>query len=278
MLIVRKTIAGTFGGVCQALCSAPLDFAKTRMQAGTAKTFREAVSGVSVSTIFAAQGPNVCLSGIFNSVLFSTNTAAKELVKRAFGLPDSGEPMPLRYVSLASALAAPIPVLIVTPADLIRVNMQTAGGNKRKSMFTVLREIVADGGVSALGRGYSTNIAMRCVALPAYFGGEQTCRAFYGARFPSHSDFVVSLVSGGFAGVCFWALACPLERVKILVQAQKDAVKQGPVAIAKQLYIEGGIRTFYRGISVVLLRAVPANASVFAGVSVASSALESRGW
>ena len=72
-------------------------------------------------------------------------------------------------------------------------------------------------------------------------------------------DFSLSelFVAGGFAGVLTTAIMAPGERIKCLLQIQKDAKEKkydGPVDCAKKLYREGGIRSVYRGTVLTFMR------------------------
>ena len=66
-------------------------------------------------------------------------------------------------------------------------------------------------------------------------------------------------VAGGFSGILTTVIMAPGERIKCLLQIQKDAVQKkydGPVDCAKKLYREGGIRSIYRGTVLTLCRGI----------------------
>lgn len=47
-----------------------------------------------------------------------------------------------------------------------------------------------------------------------------------------------------------------------------DAAKMGLFSTMKEIHAEGGIRNFYRGFGVCLVRAFPANAAVYLGLEM----------
>ncbi len=70
--------------------------------------------------------------------------------------------------------------------------------------------------------------------------------------------------AGGSAGFFYWLFFYPLDVIKSAMQtdaqAKKDRRYCGVRDAAKQLYAEGGVARFYKGITPCLLRAIPANA------------------
>jgi len=74
-------------------------------------------------------------------------------------------------------------------------------------------------------------------------------------------------VSGGSAGVTYWALTYPTDVIKSSLQSDELERSQrkynGILDCARKLYREeGGCGRFYRGFSPCMLRAVPANATM----------------
>ena len=66
-------------------------------------------------------------------------------------------------------------------------------------------------------------------------------------------------LAGGFSGILTTVIMAPGERIKCLLQIQKDAAEKkynGPVDCMKKLYREGGIRSIYRGTLLTLCRGV----------------------
>lgn len=71
-------------------------------------------------------------------------------------------------------------------------------------------------------------------------------------------------VAGGSAGFLYWLFFYPLDVLKSAIQtdaqAKSQRVYKGIADAAQQLYKEGGVARFYKGVTPCLLRAVPANA------------------
>lgn len=74
-----------------------------------------------------------------------------------------------------------------------------------------------------------------------------------------------SLISGGFAGLCYWSVVYPIDYVKTIMQTDNLADRQykGVMETISKRLAEGGVKTFYKGYLVCLLRAAPVNAGGF---------------
>ena len=69
--------------------------------------------------------------------------------------------------------------------------------------------------------------------------------------------------AGGVAGVFYWALTYPTDVIKssLMSDAAETSKRKynGIVDCARQIYKEGGMKSFFRGFTPCLLRAIPAN-------------------
>ena len=63
----------------------------------------------------------------------------------------------------------------------------------------------------------------------------------------------------------------PADTAKSMIQTQEERMSISTAA--KDLYRQGGIKYFYRGLTPTLLRAAPANAAVFGCYEITSTML-----
>jgi solute carrier family 25 carnitine/acylcarnitine transporter 20/29 len=286
-MVGRKFVAGSFGGVCQALCSHPFDLVKSRIQSGAypsiATCVRDTLAKEGATAFYKGVGPPIAIAGFYNAVLFGSNEAAKKLVGAACGL-DARQPMPISYVMVAGVLTAPTSVAVLTPADVVKIQLQLQRESRATAQYSGMLDCVLQlwrtGGVRSLMRGYVPTLATRVVGLPGYFAGNDAGKRWWRRQSPGSSDFVTAMFGGCCAGVCFWTLCYPFDLIKTRVQAQRagTAVKLSPTQIARDVFAQRGARGFYAGFGACLLRALPANASVMAGIDVSEKWLAKRGW
>lgn len=85
----------------------------------------------------------------------------------------------------------------------------------------------------------------------------------------------VHLLGGATAGIASWTVAFPIDTVKSIIQADHlnikalDRVKM--VAVARRVYLEGGIKAFFRGYLTCIVRSIPVNAITLSGFEVTKS-------
>jgi len=80
-------------------------------------------------------------------------------------------------------------------------------------------------------------------------------------------SMVRQFVSGGVAGVMYWAMTYPTDVIKSSMQSDELEPSQRKfrniVDCARKLYRdEGGWKRFYRGFTPCMLRSIPANATM----------------
>jgi hypothetical protein len=95
-----------------------------------------------------------------------------------------------------------------------------------------------------------------------YFGVYETFKAMAPQKNGVPAGWV-SLVGGGLAGALSWILVFPLDVVKSLVQKEALTTTRTFSTIVKERYQEFGIRGFYRGMNMQLVRSVPVHAINF---------------
>mmetsp|Transcript_51496 Transcript_51496/g.78191 ORF Transcript_51496/g.78191 Transcript_51496/m.78191 type:complete len:86 (-) Transcript_51496:5-262(-) len=73
------------------------------------------------------------------------------------------------------------------------------------------------------------------------------------------------MIAGGCAGTAYWLSNYPFDVIKNKMQASVGKGKRynGMMECGKDIYRTDGWRGFTRGLSVCLLRALPANATCF---------------
>jgi len=110
---------------------------------------------------------------------------------------------------------------------------------------------------------------MNSVECSPVAGFYELCRDGLTAPGKTVSDLSMTrmFISGGVAGVAYWALTYPTDVIKSSLQSDELEHSQrkyhGILDCARKLYHdEGGWRRFFRGFTPCLLRAIPANATM----------------
>ncbi|XP_061338588.1 mitochondrial arginine transporter BAC2-like [Gastrolobium bilobum] len=153
------------------------------------------------------------------------------------------------------------------PLDTLRILQQSS---KTGSASTILRNVVAKEGPSALYRGMGAPLASVTFQNAMVFQIYAVLSRAFSTPSVSASD-PPSLKGVALGGICTGAvqstLLSPVELIKIRLQLQNTGqltdTQKGPVMIAKNIWKMEGIRGIYRGFGITMLRDAPAHGFYF---------------
>ena len=79
----------------------------------------------------------------------------------------------------------------------------------------------------------------------------------------SHLPFYVPFLAGGTAGTSYWVFTYPIDYVKTAMQTDKlgNFKYVNTLDCIKQKYAEHGLKGFYKGYVICMLRSFPVNAA-----------------
>jgi hypothetical protein len=288
LLVFRRVVGGSVGGVAQALCSHPFDTIKSRIQAGVATSVIECAQATfkneGLRGFYKGVLPPMTICGVYNATLFSANQAARNLVRPA-DLPP-GADMPLPRVALAAIMAGPLCCAIVCPVEVVKVRLQLQTADAAKAEFSgvwdCIVKTVRREGPLALYNGYSALLMSRTIGLPFYFGGyELTKQALQGPTPPGRTATpptnTTALLAGTMAGWCFWTSCYPCDYIKTKMQmAPKGSTSF--VKVLTETVRTHGVRQLYSGYGACMLRSAPANASVWFAMENTIGWMGRNGW
>ncbi|KAI0150621.1 mitochondrial carrier [Xylariaceae sp. FL1272] len=201
---------------------------------------------------------------------------------------------------LAGAAGGLATWVISTPTELIKCRAQLADRTSSSaSSLNIARRIIRTEGIRGLYCGGVITALRDSIGYGFYFwayelGGRlMRTKSEQGRSVPeddnsmtelsstslSSQDAARVLLCGGVAGVVTWASIFPLDVVKTRVQAGKEGSghlglataatplletsasrRRGAIEVAREAYQEGGIRIFFRGLTICSARAFIVNA------------------
>jgi len=190
---------------------------------------------------------------------------------------DQEEVKPLYKNFISGGFGGTCGVVCGQPLDTIKVRLQTMRKQVRgrrpefTGTFDCLRKTVRNEGFRSLYKGMGAPVAVRAPIFATLFSsfGFAKSQVLDYRKDPHHKlAFFENFLCGAFAGLFSSAIAAPSERIKCLLQVQRDSGKKiysGPFDCFQKLYREGGARSLFRGTSLTLCRNVPAFGVYFAG-------------
>lgn len=163
-------------------------------------------------------------------------------------------------------------VVVGHPFDTIKVRLQTMAlpkpGENPLYLGTAdcMKKTLAKEGLKGFYKGMGAPLAGVAPIFAISFMGYRVGKQIFGPGDVKLFTYTDYFVAGAFSGIFTTSIMAPGERIKCLLQIQADSktkLYNGPVDCAKKLYMEGGMRSIYRGAGATLLRDVPASGLYF---------------
>ncbi|KAK7866014.1 hypothetical protein R5R35_008529 [Gryllus longicercus] len=280
--LMRYFISGAFGGVCSVTVGHPFDTIKVRLQTmpkvqpgeqplytGTVDCVKKTVATEGIRGLFKGMGARIgVVVPIFAIRFFSFGFAKKSMA----GSTDH-ELTPLQLFA-AGAFAGIFTTIAMAPGERIKCLLQVQGMRKGPPIYSgpsdVVKKLYKSGGIRSVYKGAGATLLRDTPAtgmfLMTYEWLKRTASRKNGPDTPRGMEFTSTLVAGGLAGFGYWFVALPADVVKSRVQSSDMGLYSKGVRDAlPELLREEGVRGLYKGLTVVLLRAFPANAACFIG-------------
>lgn len=265
-------VCGAVAGSAMKLIDHPFDTIKTRMQASqtryasTASCFTSTMRTDGVSGLYRGLPPALIASVTTSALRMTVQSRFNSwLARRIAGPATTFERLPATSRVLAEAgggaacgLVLP---LIFTPLELVKVRRQVvvgAGGGSVGSL-QVLRGVLAERGVRGLYVGHTLTMARSTMGNATLFGSYEGWRCVLARALGSDERArTVQVCAGVLSGWCSQLVCYPIDAAKSRAQARLGSASGGAAVGLlpglRELWREG---TMYRGVSTMLLRAVP---------------------
>jgi solute carrier family 25 (mitochondrial ornithine transporter) member 2/15 len=279
MLDPRDTFSGAIGAACLTYSGTPFEVVKLRLQTCAPNTFASAlhcaralVRAEGLRALWRGALPSLSGNLIDNMVLF---TIQRKLCRLVSGSEDERALTYLQH-ALVGGAAALFSATAICPAELIKCRMMAAPAAGAGGGYKLFAHTLREEGVRGIFRGLGP-LLLRDVPLQfLFFGSYQVHSYVLSSLIPSNDPGLAGLriwLAGGLAGSTAWTVIFPLDVIKSRMQVS-TATSNSMLATSRALLAESGVRGFYKGWSMAVLRAFPANASLIWGVELSSALLK----
>lgn len=268
--------AGYISGAIGIVIGNPLDLIKVRLQAKDAIQSQSAASYVrqfeSTSSLISGTAAPILGYGALNALLFVSYNRTEEAINKGLSLSPN-----LWTTWAAGAIGGLATWFVSTPTELIKCRAQLS--SPPASSWSIAKQIVRSEGLKGLYYGGVVTALRDSIGYGFYFWSYELSTQLMLSTKPEKSfsqDAARVLLCGGLAGVVTWASVFPLDVIKTRVQAQtseaaparmpllpdpaRPAQRLGAMDVARETYREGGIKLFFRGLTVCSVRAFAVNA------------------
>lgn len=236
-------INGAVSGMAGIILSHPFDTIKTNIQSNNPikLNFRFLYSGLYPPLI----GVGFEKAIVFGSFLNFNQFFEKKNFKRETN------------IALSGALSGFFASFIVTPVERIKILLQNgASMEKIKSVQ-----------VSSLFRGLSATFTRETPGFAIYFSVYENLKYHYFTKHNRELPALTSFFFGGVSGAVAWTFIYPQDLIKTKIQSNYNS-SENIFKIMGNIFKEGGLRMFYKGFHLALLRAVPLHAGTFSVMEI----------
>lgn len=262
--IACGSIAGAFGKVIEY----PFDTVKVRLQTQPAHLFPTTYSCIRYTYVNEGiwkgfyQGLASPLFGaaLENAVLFVSFNQCSHVLEKHYSLS------PLSNTVMSGAFAGACASYVLTPVELIKCKLQISNISpnakvRHTRVWPTVMSVIRDRGFAGLWQGQSSTFIRECFGGAVWFTTYEVMKSELCKRHPEKKENYTweLLVAGASAGLSFNASIFPVDTVKSVCQTEHTSLANA----MKKILLKYGVAGFYRGLGITLLRAIPANATVF---------------
>ncbi|KAI9138817.1 mitochondrial carrier domain-containing protein [Paraphysoderma sedebokerense] len=194
--------------------------------------------------------------------------------------PSLAIPLPTAATFVSGTIAGVAQVLVGYPFDTTKVRLQTASPSSinSSSPWRVFSDLVKTEGIRGVYKGVGSPVGGVGICNAVLFSANSTFQnviANYHSR-KQHRVVPVTdhAISGAFSGFFIAFLACPIELLKVRLQAQSLSSTAAATSVAQlrykgiadcfiHTYATNGLKGLYRGLPITILRDIPSFAAYF---------------
>jgi len=276
---VREFIAGQSSGWGLIVAGHPFDTIKVRLQAeGLHGRFRGPMH--CLGDTFRNEGVLGLYKGALGPLLTQGFVNAWEFGIYGIALSALKDPSQqgrgtLGQQWLAGAIAGIATFVVATPQESIKVRVQSQYTKSYDGTFTIARRVWVNEGIAGFYVGASATVLSRFF-FANYIAAYESSR-----KYLADGDKLspgATIVAGACAGTAYWLSNYPFDVIKNKMQAGVHTGKRysSMTECAREIYRIDGWKGFTRGLSVCLLRALPANSCCFLFLEITRAILPAQ--
>jgi len=280
-------VAAAIGGSTAAVIAQPIDTVKTRIQIvghqynhSITQCFKQIQHSEGTLSLWKGVTGPLCSMLLKNGFLFTAEDLSMQLLRKNQTASEQRQNLVKNHV-IAGGMAGATQSIITTPSELAKCRLQMNGLNsKAKTTYkfgavSMIFEIYKSHGIRGTMRGFYPTVLREVPSFSAYFGSYYSLvdlgQRWFDFREPTKIDdvatrnFAWSLLSGGLAGCCGWAVSYPFDVIKTKIQTdcfdkqEYRTIKRTGVMLVR----EGGVLALYQGFRATMVRAFVVNSITF---------------
>lgn len=261
--LLPKIINGGIAGIIGVTCVFPIDLVKTRLQSQSIKP-REVPQYTTMMDCFRKTYYKEGFFGMYRgsgvNILLITPEKAIKLTANDFfrhQLSDRNGNITLNREMIAGSLAGLCQIVVTTPMELLKIQLQDAGrvqtNGPRPSATRIAFNLINEKGITGLYRGTAATMFRDVTFSAIYFPMFANLNKYGPKRIdrPDETVFWASFIAGCLAGGIAAAAVNPIDVIKTRLQTLKRAEGEqhytGIRDAFSKIFREEGIKAFFKG-------------------------------
>lgn len=266
---IEDIVAGGCAGAIGTMVGIPFDTVKVRMQSlpnkfvTTSQTFLDTIKYEGFFTLFRGW-----VAPVSSQIFVNATTFAGESVASRF-LENNEYTKGYKWNTfLSGSFGGFVQCFILSPVELIKCKMQVdciSENRLYKNVIDCTKQTIQKDGFLGLYRGIWVTTLRETPSYGVYFYIYRTVQELLTPKDQSFSA-VATLIAGGCAGSSTWISIYPIDVIKSIIQTSPINTPKSELTmlyVARKILKERGIRFFFHGLGVTVIRAFPVNAATF---------------
>ncbi|RKP14204.1 mitochondrial carrier domain-containing protein [Piptocephalis cylindrospora] len=278
---LQSLVCGSTAGFMGKLVEYPFDTVKVLLQTqpqyrGPVHCATHLVKTSGLFSLYRGLASPLAGSILENAILFAGYDYLKKAVGTVCGVGQSPEqaPMGLSHLATSGALAGCLAAFVLTPVELVKCRLQAQSGTlEAGGSLSLAIRIWKTSGIRGLYIGHSATLLREAGGGAAWFGVyEAMCKAMLppGCQEKDTLGPGRLMIAGAAAGMAYNAVLFPVDTIKSHVQIMAPDANKGSgggmnriLRVARRIWGQEGIRGFYRGMGITMVRSVPGSSVIF---------------
>lgn len=235
-------INGGISGACGVLISHPFDTLKTRCQNNIKTSWKSDSKLRTLLGLYRGILPPVISVGLEKAIVFGTFETTKKFLISKYTIENKNNLLNFMSGGAAGFTAS----FIVTPLERMKILLQSNKG--------------LDINIRYLFKGLSATFFRETPGFAIYFTVYESLKKRYYTDYGKMITPYASFLFGGLAGMISWIPIYPPDRVKTIMQTNRNSKLAD---VIKYIYKTDGLKGFYKGFHFSLMRAIPLHAGTF---------------
>ncbi|KAH8884503.1 amino-acid transporter arg-13 [Thozetella sp. PMI_491] len=291
---VEDVLYGSLAGIVGKYIEYPFDTVKVRLQSqpdhlplrykGPIDCFRQSIAADGFLGLYRGISAPLFGAALETSSLFFFERLGQGVVYKS-GLCPKGEDLPLQALWFTGAFSGAFTSFLLTPIELVKCKIQVPGaegGAARAPLrpLPVIRGILRHQGILGFWHGQMGTLIRESGGSAAWFGSKHTVTKFFQdlnerrAASPAELSQIrmsplplwQQAVAGASAGMSYNFLFFPADTIKSRMQTApigEVTPNRSFLQEVTSLWRQAGLRGFYRGCGITVLRSAPSSAFIF---------------